>query len=121
VPYLRDHIHTYGTPRPGLGVLLPTVPHASPTQTAGKTNLMNDIGHRFAGLVRAVIDDAQSVDHDDLLLAANAYLAATPPSTVPSKKLSGQMAHAAMELAVHMTPAHFAKLRQLTLAFTNSV
>jgi hypothetical protein len=90
VPYLRDHIHTYGTPRPGLGVLLPTVPHASPTQTAGKTNLMNDIGHRFAGLVRAVIDDAQSVDLDDLLLAANAYLAATPPSTVPSKKLSGQ-------------------------------
>jgi hypothetical protein len=82
---------------------------------------VNNVGHRFAGLVRAVLDDPAAVDHDDLLLAANAYLASTPPSTEPRKKLSREMAHAAMELAVHMTPAHFAKLRQLTLAFTNSV
>jgi hypothetical protein len=71
-----------------------------------------DIGRRFSRLCRQVIEDAQSVDHTELLLAANAYLAATPPSNVDEIRLSREMAHAAMELAVHMTAAHWAKLKR---------
>ncbi len=81
--------------------------------------MTNEIGRRFARLTMQVLDDAQSVDHTQLLLAANAFLDVTPPSSDEDVRLAREMAHAAMELGVFMMSAHWAKLRRVALAYHN--